>query len=320
MTALVQQKPKALDVPAVGEFIERSMSKATKQTYSLAIEQFFVANPVNHPSDVTPAQVRAYRDKLAVEGMKPHTIRLKLAAIRALFEYLKRAHVVSDNPADGYLVVSPPRPDSIKDDGLSVEEVNQLLAGPDLAEPADARDYAMMLFMLRTSARVAEVCGIRLSDIKRISVKGGKIWTVDLNVKGGYARTIPLPDDVKEAIDGYLQLDKSRRQKAETDKEDSFVFQPLVNNRTENLNKPISRVRAWQVVQKWCDVAGLKRRGPHAFRRTAITRAFDLEMPLREVQAMSGHKTVDVLLKYDQHRRSLNFNAINKLNYQSDTE
>jgi integrase len=36
-------------------------------------------------------------------------------------------------------------------------------------------------------------------------------WTLRVKVKGGRERTLPLPAEVKRAIDDYLRLDASRR-------------------------------------------------------------------------------------------------------------
>jgi integrase len=319
MSQLVKQSSAAslvLRAPQVTQFIERSISPATREVYGRALRQFFAFARVEQPQDVTPEHVRAYRDYLMGKlKLKDNTVRVKIAAVRALFEYLKRAGLIVTNPADGYLVVVPNRPDNLRNDNLSVEEVQQLLAAPPRGEIVGARDYALMLFLLRTSVRVSEACSLRLSDIEQGHIKKARVWVATFKAKGGVTRTIPIPDDVKAAIDHYLDLDARRRGLLKTAGEEAFVFQPTVNYRTLEFDKPLTRTRVWQIVGHWCKVAGLKTRGPHAFRRTAITRAFDMEQPLREIQAMSGHKDINTLLGYDQHRRSLEYNAINKLNY-----
>lgn len=319
MTSLIKvtKDLPVLREPAIGQFIERSMSAATRETYSRAIAQFFAFAKVTRPEEVTSDHVRHYRDHLLHKlNLKDNTVRLKIAAVRALFEYLKRAGIVTSNPADGYLVVVPKRPEHLRNDALSVEEVQQLLAAPPAGETAGARDRALMMLMLRTSVRVSEACTLRLNAIERTRIKGQRLWVITLKTKGGVTRTIPLPDDVKEAIDVYLNLDARRRSLLKTASPDAFIFQPTVNYRTLEFDKPLTRTRVWQIVNGWCKAAGLKGRGPHAFRRTAITRAFDLEQPLRDIQAMSGHKDINTLLGYDQHRRNVEYNAINKLNYE----
>jgi integrase len=50
---------------------------------------------------------------------------------------------------------------------------------------------------------VSEARNLRVSSI----VWSHGRWTVRVRVKGGRERTIPLPKDVKQAIDHYLKLD-----------------------------------------------------------------------------------------------------------------
>ena len=54
---------------------------------------------------------------------------------------------------------------------------------------------------------------------------------------------------------------------------------------------------------------------PHDLRRTAITRAYDLGISDRQVQAMSGHRDPRSTQRYDRHRFNLEHNAIRSLHY-----
>jgi len=55
-----------------------------------------------------------------------------------------------------------------------------------------------------------------------------------------HERTIPLPKDVKQAIDHYLKLDAGRRRHLHSDGDDAFIFQPIVNYRTLEFDKALS--------------------------------------------------------------------------------
>src|SRR5437870_5787819 len=90
---------------------------------------------------------------------------------------------------------------------LTLKEVSCLLAGPDRSKPEGARDYALLVLMLRTSLRVAEACSLKASSLKWSHGR----WILKCKVKGGRERTLPLPQEVKQAIDDYLKVDRSRR-------------------------------------------------------------------------------------------------------------
>jgi site-specific recombinase XerD len=90
---------------------------------------------------------------------------------------------------------------------LVPKETRHLFAGPDRSKPDGARDFAIILIMGRMSLRVAEVASLKTSSIT---------WShgrpiIKFKVKGGRERTLPLPADVKSAVDDYLKLDRPRR-------------------------------------------------------------------------------------------------------------
>jgi integrase len=142
-----------------------------------------------------------------------------------------------------------------------------------------------------------------------------------------------LPKDVKQAIDHYLKLDAGRRQHLHSDGDDAFIFQPIVNYRTLEFDKALSARHICQIVNRWADFAGLNqdpdadrtgsrkkskprlKLSPHDLRRTAVTRALSLGFTYRQVQSMTGHKDIRMVVKYDHERGNLEENAINFLHY-----
>jgi integrase/recombinase XerD len=71
----------------------------------------------------------------------------------------------------------------------------------------------------------------------------------------------------------------------------------------------------WHLIKKRADYAGIGKVMPHDLRRTAITRALDLGYTYRQVQNGSGHKHIQSVQRYDHHRKKLEDNSINMLNY-----
>ncbi len=86
---------------------------------------------------------------------------------------------------------------------------------------------------------------------------------------------MPLPKDVKGAIDHYLKLDQKRRGIAHSDGEDAYLFQPHVNYRTLVFNRGLSPRMAQKIVHRWADYSRIGDLSPHDLRRTAITKALD---------------------------------------------
>jgi site-specific recombinase XerD len=293
-------------------FCEKSLSGATRATYKRVVTQFFAEVDAD-PLQVTPDDVRRWRDGLVRDGARPATVALKLSVVRSLYDYLHAAGMVRLNPASPKLV---PPPDVEKEGAgraLSLREVRHLLAGPDRSSPAGARDFALMQLLARTGLRAAEACSLRVSSIGRI----GERWVLTAKVKGGRERTIPLPDDVKASIDAYLALDASRRERLRprlaTETVDSYLFLPHTGSFGENRALTVRSVE--RIVARWAGYGRVGHVSPHDLRRTAITRAFDLGLSHRQVQAMSGHRDPRTVMRYDRNRFDLEQNAINFLHY-----
>jgi len=172
------------------------------------------------------------------------------------------------------------------------------------------------LTLARTSLRVSEVRNLRVSSI----VWSHGRWTARVTVKGGRERTIPFPKDVRQAIDHYLKLDAGRRRNLHSDGDDAFIFQPLVNFRTLEFDKALSARHICEIVNRWACFAGLNKGkqtlSPHDLRRTAVTRALSLGFSYRQVQSMTGHKDIRMVVKYDHERGNIEENAINFLHYE----
>src|SRR3712207_1740904 len=184
---------------------------------------------MKHPSEVVPQDVLLWRDKLRARRKSAATVAFKLSVVRSFFEYLKAAGAVPLNPASTTLVSPPALPSEPAGRALSAKEVRYLLSGPDRGRPGGARDYALMLVMLRLSLRVSEVCSLRALSVKWSHGR----WTLRCKVKGGREEVWPLPKDVKEAIDNYLRLNRKRREVAHSGGEHAYLFQPHTNYRSE---------------------------------------------------------------------------------------
>ena len=217
-------------------FVNKSVSEATRRAYSRALREFFQSASMKHPSEVVPNDILLWRDHLRSRKKSASTVAFKLSVIRSFFEYLKAAGAVALNPASTKLVSPPELPSEPTGRALAAKEVRYLLSGPDREKPEGARDYALMLVMLRLSLRVSEVCSLRASSVKWSHGR----WTLRCKVKGGREEVWPLPKDVKGAIDAYLELDRRRREIVHSGGADAPLFQPHTNYRTLEFDKALS--------------------------------------------------------------------------------
>ena len=198
------------------------------------------------------------------------------------------------------------------------------------------RDYALMLLMVRTFMRVSEAVSLREDDF----YYNRNSWYVKVKIKGGELKNVPLPSEVKKAIDAYHFLDREHRAMVKVkDRTGKFVFMPIADKITRQdatANVHLTSRHVWHLVGRYgenlfkpeilkmkkenpaLNEAQLKkafRLTPHDFRRTAITRALDLGESYRRVMNASRHKSIASIQRYDLHRETLEENSILTLNY-----
>jgi site-specific recombinase XerD len=292
-------------------FILKSISAETKESYRRGINEFFLHVGFLHPTDITPAHVLSYRDRLIRDKRRPATVAQKLSVIRSFFSYLQAAGKIEINPASTKLVPPPPVPEQQAGRALTPKEVRHLLAAPDRSKPEGARDYALLLVMLRLSLRLSEVCSLRRSSISRSQSR----WIVKCKVKGGREEVWPLPEDVKEAIDDYTKLDTRRRGALHSDGPDAPLFQPHSNYRTLVFNRSLSPRHVQRIVAKWGQYSGIGKITPHDLRRTVVTELLNRGHSYREVQMVTKHKDPKTVMRYDHARENLDNNPINTFDY-----
>ncbi len=302
---------KRFDPKDASPFVNKSVSEATRRAYGRALREFFQFAGMKHPEEVIAQDVILWRDWLRSRKKSAATVAFKLSVVRSFFEYLRAAGAVPRNPASTKLVSPPELPSEPVGRALPAKEVRYLLLGPDREKPEGARDYALMLIMLRLSLRVSEVCSLRASSVKWSHGR----WTLRCKVKGGREEVWPLPKDVKEAIDNYLRLDRRRREIAHSGGEHAYLFQPHTNYRTLDFDKPLSTRMVQKIVKKWADYSRLGDLSPHDLRRTAITRALETGLTYRQVQMMSKHRDPKTVMRYDHGRENMEQNAVNFLGY-----
>lgn len=297
------------------QFINRSNSELTRKNYLSNLRQFILFSGKKDATEVRVDDVLAWRESMEKKGFAPHTISTKLATLSALFAYFRDYGIINRNPATTKLVPRPEQPlQSPKGRALSVKEVRYLIYTINRDNPTDLRDLAIVYSILRLSLRVSEICHLKVSDIK----KEGRHWVIDYRSKGGRKERQPLPVDVKQVIDNYLEADRINRKDTKTGGENAFIFQADFSRRNFGQSQPLTTRHIWHIIKTRGKQAGIGKLAPHDLRRTAITKAFQQNTPVTSILNMSKHKSVETLMIYNKGLDNLENNAVHTLNYDND--
>jgi integrase/recombinase XerC len=143
--------------------------------------------------------------------------------------------------------------------------------------PIALRDVAMVEVLYASGARVAELCGLDLSDIDYDR------QTIRVLGKGNKERTIPIGNPAIKAL--KVWLDNGREQLKNSESK-SAVF---LGARGKRIDQRTVRTVVYDALQA---IEGIERMGPHALRHSAATHLLEGGADLRTVQEILGHASL----------------------------
>ena len=92
------------EVPPELEWLANLTNRKTREAYRIDVQEFSTFAGLRGHAEfrtVTRAHVIAWRKQLETRDLTPSTIRRKLSALSALFDYLCEHNAVAGNPVDG---------------------------------------------------------------------------------------------------------------------------------------------------------------------------------------------------------------------------
>jgi site-specific recombinase XerD len=182
----------------------RGASPHTVRAYGHALRLFFlfVAKRVRRPierlrvDDVRVDAVLAFLDDLESSRSNTAATRnCRLAAIRGFVGHLLRNDVTRGGEYQRILAIRPKRARGRVVEYLEAELVRAILAHPDRRTAAGARDYALLLVLFNTGARIAEALALSSGDLRV-----GATQQLRVRGKGKKERLCPLWPETVTAL------------------------------------------------------------------------------------------------------------------------
>jgi site-specific recombinase XerD len=288
------------EVPPELEWLANITNPKTRRAYKNDVTEFSAFTGLRNPVElrtVTRAHVIAWRKDLEARALSPASIRRKLSALSALFDYLCERNAVSGNPVDGVK-----RPLANGNEGstpaLGDAQACKLLEAPPDGTLKGVRDRAILATLLYHGLRREELCGLRVKDIQ------SRQGVVHFRVKGkrDKIRFVPVHAAAQRLIEEYLALAGHGNDAT------GPLFRPVRNNRTEEkLDRPLDPASVYRnIVRKYgletgisAEVNGLC---VHSLRATAATNALSHDSDIAKVQEWLGHANVSTTRLYDRRK------------------
>jgi len=292
----------------IDEFVATKRSVNTRKAYTRDVSNAFeflgvtelqqlgrvqfydlVANLLRH------LELATIYDDETKRAENPKTVNRKAYAISAFFKFLIHSYGYPKNPMENYQAHKIQKRSNTP--SLTAAQVIDVIAYFDMHHQKSQtkfRDYLAICCLAVLALRRNELVGMKWSDINF------EDSTANVYQKGGSYKLLPIAPKLlkkfQEYKDKYASVD--------------YVFSPVRNPVTGNLNKPLNTNYIYQLVSKTVfKVTKGKKATPHSFRKSFIEIALNNQEDFISIINATGHTTVEMVKYYDT-RDTLKHNAV----------
>ncbi|GGH42870.1 tyrosine recombinase XerD [Paenibacillus silvae] len=267
---------------------DKGMSSSTLESYLRDVDKFveFVRKEysIREASEVRRTHVVLFVGQLKQDGRANATIARSIVSLRSYFHFLmRRGEIIQDPTFD----VEAPKADKTPPQVLTVEEIELLLAAPDVNSPHGVRDRAMLELLYATGIRVSELIALDVRDVQlgmRFIRCGG----------AGKERILPIGAPAAHWASVYINQYREQMLKGGLDEQALFVN---VSGRR------LTRQGFWKLLKKAAVDAGISGEiTPHTLRHSFAAHLIASGADTRAVQDMLGH-VEQPGQQYSQHGR-----------------
>ena len=233
------------------------------------------------PQDADEEVIQKYVDRLHELKRSPTTISRNLASVRCFYKFLIFRGQLDHNPAKG---IKLEKAEKKLPQVLSGEEIELLLAQPDITEPKGCRDKAMLELLYATGIRASELINLNLKDI---NLRSGVLYCH--GSKG--VRSIPVYPSAVVSVSDYIYRMCGLITGPESG---SALFVNLNGGR-------LTRQGFWKIVKGYAIEAGItKEITPHTLRHSFALHLLENGASVKDIQTMMGHADISSTQVYVQ--------------------
>jgi len=232
---------------------------------------------------VTTQIIETYQHQVMATKLAAESKALRLRPVKRLFEYLVGSHKLLINPAEG--IVETSRKNRRIGPVLSLDEVQKLLAQPNLSLRPHIRNRAVMEVLYATGMRIDELVSL---EVYHVDLADKVIFI--RKAKGRKQRVVPLSAPAVKFLREYLEKIRPWWAK-KSPKQRTLLLNHFGAAMTGN------NVRTF--MRRYRLAAGItKPVSPHTLRRTCATHMLAAGADIRYVQELLGHKRLRTTQSY----------------------
>lgn len=238
-------------------------------------------------NEIGQRKIENYKARKLASGLSPKTVNNHLTVLRRLLSLAVEWEQLDHLPPFKWLKVPDP-----EFDFLDFEEAGRLVAA------ADEAWRPMILVGLKAGLRLGELIALRWEDVDlvagRLMVRRAVARGIIGTPKSGRSREIPTSDELLRALKGHRHL---RGELVFCDADGRLLTK-------EECKHPLWRA---------CKRAGLRLLGWHALRHTFASHLVMRGAPIKAVQEMLGHATIEMTMRYSHLSPDVRKDAVSLL-------
>jgi integrase/recombinase XerD len=263
--------PALLDAFCDALWLEDGLSKNTIASYRADLLQLSAFLKGKDLGQAAEADLFAF---LASRKGKATSAARMVSTLKRFYQYCLRERRVTADPT---LKLDPPKRAPRFPKTLSEDDVEALLAAPEVGSDLGLRDRAMLETLYATGLRVSELIALKTFEV---NLDAGVVRVMG---KGSKERLVPLGE---EAVDWIAKYMKSRKKTSNT------LF---ITSRGAGM----TRQAFWQLIGRYGRraVPG-KKLSPHVLRHAFATHLINHGADLRVVQMLLGHADISTTQIY----------------------
>jgi len=199
-----------------------------------------------------------------------------LGVVKSFTRFLKEKDYLISDP--GAKLQLPRKPKKLPKAILNTKEVKKLLDAPDTRTNQGYRNRIMIEILYDTAIRRAELANIKLTDL---DLNAGYIL---IRGKGSKERVVPLSKRVCELVRNYILAVRACFVQGD---DSGYLF---LNRWGQKMNENA----VWAVVKRCTHLARIKKNvSTHTMRHTCATHMLKNGAPVRHLQEMLGHESLE---------------------------
>ena len=264
-------------------WLEDGLSRNTLESYRRDLRLFaqWLQQTCGKPlASADHADIQGYLAYRYAQKSRPSSAARLLSSLKRFYRYRVTS---GKSPSDPTLKIDGPRLPRSLPKSLTEDDVENLIAAPDVTTALGVRDKAMLETLYASGLRVSELVTLKTSQVSH------DMGVVRVMGKGSKERLVPLGEEALGWLTSYMQEARPAL---------------LAGKATDDLfvtarGRAMTRQAFWGLIKRYAARAALgKAISPHTLRHAFATHLLNHGADLRVVQLLLGHSDISTTQIY----------------------